>query len=289
MKVYITGIAGMLGYNLFKNLTGKHEVSGCDIINADFVTDVLDLTDFDKTREILAKCDFDVLIHTAANINVDGCEDNPESAFLLNAEVTNLLAQVCEQKKAKLVYISTDAVFSGKKNGTYSENDESDPINIYGMSKLKGEEYVLGTCSDFLILRTNIYGWNYQNKTSFAEWVLSSLENKEHINMFTDVLYTPIYIGNFTKALIELLEQEVCGLYNLVGSENCSKYEFGKILADVFELDSSLITPVSVETFNFKAKRSNNMRLSNKKIRSIVATKLLNVEEGIRQFYNDRK
>lgn len=279
----------MLGDALYQELSKYHEVSGCDLVELDHVIDIVDLTNDDDLERVLSSRDFDVLIHTAAMINVDGCEDNPDLAYNLNSTLTKKLSEICRVKKSKMVYISTDAVFSGNKDGAYTEEDNVDPINVYGSSKLKGEDYIQDILDDYLILRTNIYGWNKQNKQSFAEWVYNSYLKGEEFNMFTDVLYTPIYVGNFAKALNEILDKNIQGLYNFTGSEHCSKFDFGIALGKVFGFDTNIVNKISVDSFSFKALRSKNMRIDSKKIQEKINTKLLSLEEGLKAFYYDIK
>lgn len=278
----------MLGDALYNTLSKNHNVDGCDLVELDHSIDIIDVTNFDRLKMLLLQKEIDVLIHTVAMINVDGCEENPDMAFKLNSEVTRELANFCKNKKIKMVYISTDAVFSGNKSGVYDEDDIVDPINVYGASKLRGEEYIAEYLDDYLILRTNIYGWNKQDKISFAEWVYNSLLASEEIKMFNDVYYTPIYIGNFAEALNEMLDKDLSGLFNIVGAQHCSKYDFGVSLCKVFGFDSNLIKKISVDSFSFKAQRSKNMRLDNRKLKQKIETKLLSVDEGLELFFKER-
>lgn len=166
MKLYITGIAGLLGNNIVKKLVNRCEITGIDILDLDIpnVTyEKFSLYEKDKLKQHIEQVSPDVLIHTAAAVNVDECEENPEWAFKLNEEVTKDIAMICNELEIKLVYISSDAVFDGESKKLYDEADEVHPLNVYAKTKLGGEKYVLDYERN-LVFRTNIYGQNIQDK-----------------------------------------------------------------------------------------------------------------------------
>ena len=136
MKLLVIGSAGRLGAALMREYQGKFDVTG-------FNHPQLDLSNLDKIREKLGETDFDVLINAAAFTNVDRCETERDLAFLVNAEAPGILAKICGDKGAKLIHFSTDYVFDGEKRAPYTEEDEANPISIYGESKLAGEKNVL--------------------------------------------------------------------------------------------------------------------------------------------------
>ena len=134
-------------------------------------------------------------------INVEECEKEPNKAYKINSDATRYLCKVAKQNDIFFIYISTDAVFDGNQNNLFSEEDKPNPLNIYGKTKLHGEKYVQEMLTNYLIIRTNIFGWNIQNKISFAEWVYKSLISKKNIKMFYDIYFTPIYVKNFAFIL----------------------------------------------------------------------------------------
>src|SRR2546428_7263144 len=136
MKIVVIGSAGRLGAAIVREYQGKYDVAG-------FNRAQLDLSNLDKIREKLGETDFDVVINAAAFTNVDLCETQPDQAFRINAEAPRVLAEVCGEKNAKLIHFSTDYVFDGEKRAPYTEEDEANPISIYGASKLAGEKNVL--------------------------------------------------------------------------------------------------------------------------------------------------
>jgi len=271
-KIFITGIWGMLGYYLAQFFEKKYSVSGCDIIDSIFTPAFtfhkLDLANIEELKRLLDKEQPDCIIHTAAMINVDLCEKEPRQAMLMNGQVTEELAKIADSNGCRIVYISTDAVFNGDKNGAYTERDEVDPVNVYGKSKLAGENAILKTNNNGIVFRTNIFGRNIQSKVSFAEWVYNSLSSQEKITMFYDVVFTPIYIGYLAHLIDLAIEKEMFGLYHAAGGEICSKLDFGKALATHFSFLTETITPISVDEFSFTARRTKNMALDSSKIAS---------------------
>lgn len=268
MKVYITGIAGLLGASLALVLKEKCEVYGCDLIPADILgcgCKQIDLLNKDALRSHIEEIRPDVLIHTAAMVNVDFCEEHPAQARLLNVGVTDHIAMLCKDFSIKMIYISTDAVFDGKKKGLYTETDKVHPINIYGKTKAEGELKVLGL-DNGLVLRTNIYGINIQNKKSFGEWIVSNLENGETLNMFTDIYFSPILTTDFSQIVYLSIENNLRGIYHAGGTGSVSKYEFGIAVKDIFRIGTGCIKPCTSSVMKLVAPRSPNMGMSNQKI-----------------------
>ncbi|HIA79889.1 MAG TPA: NAD(P)-dependent oxidoreductase, partial [Candidatus Marinimicrobia bacterium] len=174
-KVLITGAGGQLGSSMelkdFMMITSSRFHTD-DVESPTFDAD-LDITNEDQVKTVIAENDPDIIVHLAAMTNVDGCDRNPEQAHLINIKGTeNLLNHF----NGKFIFVSSDYVFDGK-NGPYSEEDEVNPINVYGKTKLKGEESIQRLSYDWVILRTNVI-WNIGGnfKASFADWVLEELQ-----------------------------------------------------------------------------------------------------------------
>lgn len=286
MKLYITGIAGLLGNNIVKKLVNRCEITGVDILDLDIpnVTyEKFSLYDKDKLRKHVAQVKPDVLIHTAAAVNVDECEENPEWAYKLNEEVTRDIADICNELGIKLVYISSDAVFDGESDELYKETDEVNPLNVYAKTKLGGEKYVLSYEKN-LVFRTNIYGQNIQDKKSFGEWIVSSLEEGKTLNMFEDIDFSPILVSDLAEIIYKALQADLSGIYHVCATGCISKYEFGVKMKEIFDLHTGNINKSQSETMHFKAKRSKHMGMSNEKIRKALEIKIRTPEESIREF-----
>src|SRR5207247_3868216 len=163
MKLVIVGAGGRLGAALVRTYREKFGVIG-------FNHAQLDLANRDEMRRKLSAIDFDVLINAAAFTNVDLCETQREQAFRINAEAPRVLAAICGEKNAKLIHFSTDYVFDGEKRAPYTEEDEANPISVYGESKLAGEKNVLATGDQHLVVRVSwVFG---PDRSSFIDGMI---------------------------------------------------------------------------------------------------------------------
>lgn len=286
MKLYITGIAGLLGNNIVKKLVDRCEITGVDILDLQIPNVVykkFSLYEKGKLRAHLKETEPDAVVHTAAAVNVDECEENPEWAYKLNQETTKDIVEICDELNIKVVYISSDAVFDGENAELYKETDAVNPLNVYAKTKLGGEKYVLEH-SNNLVFRTNIYGQNIQNKKSFGEWIVSSLEEGKTLNMFEDIDFSPILVNDLAEIIYKALERDLTGLYHVCATGCISKYEFGIKLKRIFGIDTGTINKTQSETMNFKAKRSKHMGMSNEKIKNDLGIKIRTPEESIYEF-----
>ena len=172
----------------------------------------LDIRDKQEVMSVISGIKPAVVIHTAAVVNVDYCEEHPEEAWDTNVNGTENVALAAKEAGARLIYISTDSVFDGEK-GMYVETDTPHPVNTYGRSKLEGEGKVQQWMPDALIVRTAFYGWspNQSNRPSLSEWVVTNLRQGKILNMFTDVFFSPIFTSNLSAVITELYDKDVSG------------------------------------------------------------------------------
>ena len=285
MKVIVTGASGMLGTALIDRLADDFTViatsrqTGYQKSNVEWTKS--DLLDSHAFRSWLIKKRPDVVIHCAALVDVDYCERNPTLAEDIHVRSTQTIISVLKDYGGRIIYISTDSVFNGKKDGLYTEKDIPKPINIYAKTKLAGEEIAL-SYSQAVVLRTNIFGWSWSGKLSFAEWILSGLKTNTVLNMFNDVYYTPISVFNLSDIIAEILYKEIFkGLYHASGSTSLSKYDFAIRMASIFNLNADNIFSKSIEKAELLALRPKNMALSNKYIQSFLSYDIPTIEEGI--------
>lgn len=284
-RIYITGIAGLLGSNLAYELSGKYVVCGGDLfaVNMPGVeTEAYDMLDYNKLHDKILKTKPDIVIHTVASVNMDGCEERPEYAEKLNTDLTREIAQVCRNNHIKVIYISTDAVFDGTVTSLYDETDATNPINVYGKTKLMGEKYILD--NNNLVLRTNIYGYNTQNKNSFGEWVLYSLISDNTLEMFDDIRFSPILVNELAYIIDLAIQKDISGLYHACGTGGISKYDFGCQIKDVFKLSTGSILRSRSSDHEFKAQRSPNMAMSNEKLKETLGISIRTSIESINYF-----
>lgn len=274
----------MLGTAVIDKLKSHYNVIATDLIigySPDNVNwHIIDLCDTKALKIWIKEEKPDVVIHCAAIVNVDECEKNPFRAEALHVKATESIASVLAGWNGKLIYISTDSVFNGLKEGLYNESDTVNPLNVYAKTKYKGELETQKTKRG-LVIRTNIFGWSRAEKTSFAEWILKSLIEHEQIRMFKDVMYSPIHVSHLSDVLIQLVNKDICGLYHVCGESSLSKYTFAIRMSKIFGLDTELIIGGSIDEVAFKAVRPKNMALSCEKIQRKTGNKLPDVISGI--------
>ncbi|MFH1798391.1 MAG: UDP-4-amino-4,6-dideoxy-N-acetyl-beta-L-altrosamine transaminase [Candidatus Omnitrophota bacterium] len=290
-KMLITGVSGLLGNNLAYYFKDIHDVSGwyssheVDIKGA--ATRKLNISYEDSLEDVISGYNPDVLIHCASLTDVDFCEKHKELTNLVNIVDTRRMIQACLNPKTKFVYISTDSVYDGEK-GNFKETDSIDPCNHYGISKYEGERAVIER-ENSLVLRTNIFGWNIQEKCSIAEWVLRNLSQKRPIQGFKDVYFSSIYTFKFARVLETILKKDLKGVYNCASGTSLSKYEFACSVAERLGLDKNLIKPISIDDSNLTAKRGKNLSLNVDKLSGELGENLPSLEESLDAFCQDYK
>jgi len=269
MRVGITGASGMLGSMLVSHLSQSYKVFATSrnksVEGKNIDWDFFDLIDIKLLDEWLDKVKPDIVIHCAAIVNVDFCEENVELVTRLSVETTRVMADYLDSNGGRLIYISTDSVFDGENQGAYSESDLVGPLNVYAKSKLMGEEFVQ-SMNYGLTLRTNIIGWTKKGNTSFSEWILKSLIDSMPLNLFYNVNFSPLHVYDLSLIIKKIIENPIFGLYNCASSDSISKYDFGKKMAEIFQLSDLNINRVSVDSMKFKASRPKNMALDINKI-----------------------
>ena len=285
MIIGVTGANGMLGTALVSRLSKTYEVFATSrskgLEGERIKWDCFDLTNITLLNKWLNKVKPNIVIHCAAIVNVDLCEDNIDLTTRLHVKTTEVIANFLNSSDGRLIYISTDSVFNGEKQDSYNEADLPNPTNVYSKTKLMGENFVRAMDSG-LVLRTNIIGWTQDGKISFSEWVLKGLINKEPLNLFYDVYFSPLTVDDLSLIIEKIIDNPIFGLYHCASSDSISKYEFGVIMAKIFQLSDASINKISVDSMTFKANRIKNMALNIKKISLILDCELPSVEDSIR-------
>lgn len=292
MRILITGASGLLGLNLALDAGRAHTVIGVDrstLVSTPFQVIRADLLDPDAIPNILKESKPEAVINCAALADVDACEANPDLARLINAEMPARLADLCARRKIRLLHISTDAVFDGQKPGYYSESDRPNPSGVYSTTKYEGEKAVLQVNPLAIVARVNFYGWSLSGKRSLAEFFVNNLSNEKAVNGFTDVIFCPMLVNHLSEILITMLERGLHGLYNAVGPQAMSKYQFGVEVARKFGLRDSLIAAQSVDKSGLHAHRSHNLRLTTHKLSTELQLTLPDFSTGLAMFYTQAK
>lgn len=284
-SILVTGVAGMLGSNIAYLLRKRHTICGVDrndvhIEGTHTVKDsVLNVA---LLSSLMDEHHVDTLIHCAAIVNVDACEIHPDYAEIVNVIMTDNIAWLCREKHVKMIYISSDAVYSGEKDGLNSEDDVPAPISIYGKTKLAAENAVLKRPGN-LVLRTNMYGFNYREKLSFSEWLVKSLSEEAELNMFYDVQFSPLLVNHLVDVLEQCIERDLTGLYNAGCTGSISKYDLGVAFSKAFRMPNE-IKRGSMKDYDFKAPRTKNMGLDNTKLTQALGITLQTPLEEVEAF-----
>lgn len=253
MKVIVTGSKGMLGKDLVPVLENAgHEVRGTDV-------DELDLRDFEATRDLLETETPETIIHCAAMTNVDGCEDDPDSAFSINALATRNVSISATELGAKVIYISTDFVFDGSKSSPYHEFDKTSTISVYGNSKLAGEIFLRQFCPRSAIVRTawlyGHHGWN------FVDWVIKTAKEKNSLSIVTDQRGSPTYTIDLARQVEKIMAMGSLGIYHAAGLGGVSRFEWTKRVLEYAGLNDVQLGEITSAQLNQKAQRPNNSHL----------------------------
>ena len=243
MKIALTGSDGMLGSDIRKVFS--------DVDLANFTIHDFDITDLDDSVKAVKEIKPDYLIHVAAYTDVDGSESRPEEAILVNGVGAKNITIACEEAGCPVVYISTDYVFDGAKEETYNEWDKTNPINVYGLSKLLGEQFVASLTNRFYIVRTSwLYGKNGRN---FVDTIIRLLSERDEIDVVNDQVGSPTYTYDLAKKLRELIGRGY-GTYHITNASHCSWYEFAVEIAKLKGINKN-INPTTTENFKRPAKR----------------------------------
>ena len=264
IKIVITGSNGLLGQSLLNLLLKNKEEyqifgfsrgenrSG----RSDFSYVSIDITDKEKLKQQLIDIKPDFIVNTAAMTQVDDCETHKEACDLLNVSVVKWLMEISEEIKSHLIHLSTDFIFDGKK-GYYKETDPPNPLSYYGLSKLKSEEVLVNSKINYTILRTIlVYGKVFDmSRSNIVLWVKAMLEQNKEITIVNDQFRTPTYVEDLALACKISIDKKAKGIFNISSSKLLSVYEIAQEIADAFQLDKTLIKPISTSTLNQTAPR----------------------------------
>lgn len=227
----------------------------------------LELESVENMLRQLERYELDCIVHTAGITSVDQCEREPVKAHEANAVLARNVAVAAARLSLRLIHVSTDHLFSGTRP-LYREDDAPDPLNVYAQTKLLAEQWVIEAHPGTLIVRTNFFGWGHAARRSFSDWIIYSLRGGGALAMFDDVFFTPILADRLAVNAHRLLEQGASGVFNVVGDERLSKYQFAVRLAQSFGLPEALVHHGKIRDSRLLAKRPPDMSLDNAKARS---------------------
>jgi dTDP-4-dehydrorhamnose reductase len=249
IKILVTGANGQLGRCLQDVSVGYAEYDFHFKSSID-----LDITSNEEIGTLFEQENYDYCINCAAYTAVDKAESEKEKAYLVNAEAVWYLAEACKAVGATLIHISTDFVFDGTKGAPYTEEDTPNPINVYGASKLKGEQYIQGVLTNYFIIRTS---WVYSEYGhNFVKTMLRLGSEKDEIGVVNDQIGSPTYAGDLAEVILKIISSKATkyGLYHYSNDGSISWYEYA---VEIFTLKQFKVkvNPIGSREFNLPAKR----------------------------------
>ena len=286
LKLLITGAIGLYGSKLaLMAIERGFEVYSCDVqempVCGNFVK--FDVSNKELVNEAFKRVKPDVVVHAATLTDVDKCEQNKELAWKINVEGTRNIVEAAQTAGSFLIYISTDYVFNGEK-GMYTEMDKPDPINYYGLTKLKAEELVKALDEYFIARPSVIYGSTpAAGKVNFALWLIETLRKKEHVKIVIDQWNTPTLNTSLAEMTLEAAERRLTGIFHLCGATRVSRLEFAQLIAETFDLDKNLIDHALSSQFNWPAKRPTDSSLDTSKAQQTLKSKPIEVREALKR------
>ncbi|OQP54669.1 NAD(P)-dependent oxidoreductase [Niastella yeongjuensis] len=291
MKVLITGANGLLGQHLTKLLLDKNyqvvatsrgesrlpfEPSG------NYTYHSMDIANAFDTYAIMNREQPDVVVHAAAMTQVDDCELQPEVCERINVQGTAQILTDAETFSSHFIYVSTDFVFDGEK-GNYSEEEDTNPISLYGFTKLQAESMVQVSDVPFAIVRTCLVYGNLLKGTrsNIVSWVRESLEKDKTIQVVSDQLRTPTYVGDLAKGIALIIEKKATGIYHISGKDWLTPYDIALKTAQKFQLDASKIVKVDASTFKQPGRRPLKTGFVIEKARKELGYEPMSFDEGL--------
>lgn len=256
-NILVTGSTGQLGSDVVKELLKR----GYSTLSPN--RSELNLCSEDNIRNYILNSNCEAIVHCAAYTQVDKAEDEKDLCIKINATATKHIAKCAKILDIPMIYISTDYIFDGTKDGKYTENDETNPINIYGESKLAGEKYVQEILDKYYIVRTS---WVFNiNGKNFIETMLRLSKANNQLSIVNDQIGSPTYTKDLSRLLVDMLETSKYGLYHATNEGYCSWYEFANTIFKLANINID-IKAINSNEYASRAKRPMNSKLSKDKL-----------------------
>ena len=281
MKVLVTGVNGQLGYELVKELNNKGYT---DILAVD--KDEMDITNKDMVNNVIKNYHPDVIFHCAAWTAVDKAEDEKEACYNVNVNGTKYISEAAKEIDAKLIYISTDYVFDGTKEGLYEIDDEVNPKSVYGETKYEGEQLVRQNNLKHFIVRISwVFGVNGNN---FIKTMLKLAETRNELTVVADQFGSPTYTVDLAKLLVEMSETEKYGTYHANNEGYCNWAEFAEYIFKVNNKEVN-VKHITSEEYPQKAYRPRNSKLSKQSLDDNGFNRLPSWENAVERYSKELK
>jgi dTDP-4-dehydrorhamnose reductase len=288
-RILITGASGLLGLNTALEAAGDHQVFGQvnshRLKTCEFEVVQADLLAPQAVPRLLDRTQPDWVIHCAAMADIDACERDPQQAHQINSEVPRELARHVARGGARLLHVSTDAIFDGRRGGS-REQDSPNPLSVYARTKLSGEISVAEENPQALIVRVNLFGWSASGRRSLAEFFFNRLSSGQECMGFTDVLFCPMLANDLGQVFMKMLDLELSGVFHAVGSECTSKYDFGRRIAVLFGFNEKQVIPTSVRESGLQAARAPNLTLDTTRLKNTLGEVIPGLSMGLVKFFS---
>jgi len=286
-KLLITGVSGFLGWNLCQ-LAREWEVYGTYLSHSLNIPSIntlkVNLTKFKEIKQIFHEIQPAAVIHTAAQSQPNFCQTHPEESHAINVEASSNIAGLCADYNIKCAFTSTDLVFDGRC-APYSETDVVCPVNLYGEQKVMAEAAMLYRYPMTAVCRMPLmFGMATPTATSFMQPFLQTLEEGKELKLFIDEFRTPVSGKTAAKGLLLALEK-VNGVIHLGGKERISRFDFGKLLVEVFQLPSTGLKACRQEDVKMAAPRPSDVSLDSSKAFAL-GYEPLSVKEELKALIN---
>ena len=286
MKILVTGAAGMLGSALCPELMQrKHEVLATDLAPVDEGIEYLDVRSYKQVEEFVDRIKPDMVMHLAAETDVDKCELEPDHAFLTNTIGTQHVTLLCQKRSIMMVYISTIGVFYGDKPEPYTEFDSPNPINVYGRSKLEGEKIIQSLLDRYYIVRAGwMVGGGPKRDKKFVAKIIKKINEGTELKAVNDKVGSPTYTVDFSKCLADLIETGYHGLYHCTNKGFGSRFDVAEKIVDFLGRSDVTVEPVSSAYFPLPAARARSEMSRNYKLELLGMDTTRNWEDALKEY-----
>lgn len=290
MKILVTGASGLLGHAV-----AVAAQESCRVVaqyRRDAPPDLaevmrLDLTDRQAVCEALTEITPEAVIHCAAMADPALCERERKAARAINVEATRRLARLCAERGARLLFVSTDLVFDGRR-GRYVESDPVNPVSYYGETKVLAEEAVRRECANHVIARCCLmYGRSPSGRRGTDEILINALRDGVEVRLFADEFRTPVCVPDLARALLRLAQSDFTGTIHCGGAERISRCDFGLKICRAAGVDSSRIVAAGIADLHCVPPRAPDVSLDSGELLSMLGIRLLDVEGGLRLIYEN--
>ncbi len=276
MRILVTGGSGLVGKSLCKKLFSSKDIEFWAPTHLE-----LDVTDFTNSFNKIVDYSPDLIIHLAAMTDVDMCEVEKEQCYITNVLGTWMVVSAARKCDARLLYLSSDYVFSGNKNAPYFEYDKPEPINYYGLTKMYGERIVISHLKDYYIVRT---AWLFgEGGDNFVTKIIENVKKFGKVSVVIDQRGSPTYVEDLVQHMFNLIKRDIFGIFHIVNEGVASWYELAVRAIEIAKIEGGII-PITSQDINTRAMRPRFSALSNINYRTIFGQRLRNWKSALHAF-----